>query len=53
MLATCFSTTPPEITRVAATRLAAHLGADRVEAGDGMPSPLARELRTALRAAQR
>jgi uncharacterized protein YcaQ len=40
-------------TAVAATRLAAHLGADRVEAGDGMPTRLARELRAALRAAQR
>ncbi len=39
-------------TAVAATRLAAHLGADRVEAGDGMPTRLARELRAALRAAQ-
>jgi uncharacterized protein YcaQ len=40
-------------TAVAATRLAAHLGADRVEAGDGMPTRLARELRAALRAARR
>jgi uncharacterized protein len=40
-------------TAVAATRLAAHLGAERVEAGDGMPARLARELRAALRAAQR
>jgi len=40
-------------TAVAATRLAAHLGADRVEAGDGIPTRLARELRTALRAARR
>jgi uncharacterized protein YcaQ len=40
-------------TAVAATRLAAHLDADRVEAGDGMPRRLARELRAALRAAQR
>ena len=40
-------------TAVAATRLAAHLGADRVEAGDGMPARLARELRAALRAAGR
>jgi uncharacterized protein YcaQ len=40
-------------TAVAATRLAAHLGAGQVEAGDGMPTRLARELRAALRAAQR
>ena len=40
-------------TAVAATRLAAHLGADLVEAGDGMPSRLAGELRVALGAAQR
>jgi uncharacterized protein len=40
-------------TAVAATRLAAHLGADRVEAGDGMPRRLARELGAALRVAQR
>ena len=39
-------------TAVAATRLATHLGADRVEAGDGMPTRLARELRAALRDAQ-
>jgi len=40
-------------TAVAAIRLATHLGADRVEAGDAMPARLARELRTALRAARR
>jgi uncharacterized protein len=40
-------------TAVAATRLAVHLGAERVEAGDGMPARLARELRAALRAAER
>jgi hypothetical protein len=40
-------------TAVAATRLAAHLGADRVEAGDAMPARLARGLRAALRAARR
>jgi uncharacterized protein YcaQ len=40
-------------TAAAATRLAAHLGAERVEAGDAMPTRLARELRAALRAAPR
>jgi uncharacterized protein len=35
-------------TAAAAHRLAAHLGADRVEVGDAMPAPLARELRAAL-----
>jgi uncharacterized protein len=36
-------------TAAAAARLAAHLGAERVEAGDAMPSRLARGLRAALR----
>jgi uncharacterized protein len=40
-------------TASAATRLAAHLGAERVEAADAMPARLAGELRAALRAAQR
>jgi len=40
-------------TAAAAARLAAHLGADRVEAGGAMPAPLAGELRAALRAVQR
>jgi uncharacterized protein len=35
-------------TAAAAHRLAAHLGADRVEVGDAMPAPLARELRATL-----
>jgi uncharacterized protein YcaQ len=35
-------------TAAAACRLAAHLGADRVEAGDAMPAPLAGALRAAL-----
>jgi uncharacterized protein YcaQ len=38
-------------TAAAAGRLAAHLGAERVEVGDAMPAPLARELRGAVRAA--
>jgi uncharacterized protein len=40
-------------TAAAATRLAAHLGAEGVEAGDAMPARLAGALRAALRAAQR
>ena len=32
----------------AAGRLAEHLGAERVEAGDAMPAPLARALRATL-----
>jgi uncharacterized protein YcaQ len=40
-------------TAAAATRLAVHLGAERVEAGDAMPARLAGGLREALRAAQR
>jgi uncharacterized protein len=40
-------------TASAATRLAAHLGAERVEAADAMPARLAGGLRAALRAAQR
>jgi uncharacterized protein YcaQ len=40
-------------TAAAAARLAAHLGADRVEAGGAMPAPLAGELRAALRAVRR
>jgi uncharacterized protein YcaQ len=40
-------------TAAAATRLAAHLGAERVEAADAMPDRLAGGLRAALRAAQR
>jgi hypothetical protein len=40
-------------TASAATRLAAHLGAGRVEAGDAVPAGLAGGLREALRAAQR
>jgi uncharacterized protein len=35
-------------TAAAAGRLAAHLGAGRVEAGDAMPAALAKELRVAL-----
>jgi uncharacterized protein len=40
-------------TAAAADRLAAHLGAGRVEAGDGMPAALAAGLRAALAAAGR
>jgi uncharacterized protein YcaQ len=40
-------------TAAAATRLATHLGAERVEGGDAMPARLAGALRAALRAAQR
>jgi uncharacterized protein len=40
-------------TAAAATRLAAHLGAERVEAADAMPARLAGGLRAALQAAQR
>jgi uncharacterized protein len=40
-------------TASAATRLAAHLGAERVEAADAMPARLGGGLQAALRAAQR
>jgi uncharacterized protein len=40
-------------TAAAAARLAAHLGAERVEAGDAMPARLAGELRAVLAAARR